>query len=629
MKKTVSFFFGILFFFFTALTTHAGENISCRLHDIPEGEFKQISALAFDPAGHFLAGMDGSGQILVWDTKVFGLPQFTHKVSRPKNGRLVFSSDGKIIYASDGKKVIAWPYLTQGAEKEYKQKEAVTCFNISADGRSLIAGGSKGGLTVWDVKTGKAIKTVQKAHKKNVKYVGFTGDTSFRSVGEDRKMHFWDLNRARPISTVMDDFRSEYKVVETDPEFSLWAIGTIVVQVQKMHAGIREFHNIYIKDGVTWADAGVLKGHNLRIKALGFSPDGSYLVSGGDGKVLNIWDLETGRVDVDMPFEAEISAVSFSPDGQWLAAAGEDGLLNVYAVKGVHGKKTVSPAFLTAEPDLSPGEKYAVVVGLSKFVDPGISPLTYTVADARSFADFLIKKEKFPAENVKLLLDEQATKVNIEDAFKSFLPKNAGREDMVIIFFAGHGVPDTDLSGRSDDGVEKYLVPYDADLNRTAATCFPMSEFTNIFSSIRSRKVVFFIDSCFSGGASGKGLSDALKRTFSNRPKGLRAISITPRFLNQLTEGPEGYGKVLITASQANEQALELPELGHGLFTYYLLEALSGKADNGDGYVTLKEVYDYLEDRVAMKSRKEGGKQTPMMAGSITGKIVLSNTNQE
>jgi len=220
--------------------------------------------------------------------------------------------------------------------------------------------------------------------------------------------------------------------------------------------------------------------------------------------------------------------------------------------------------------------------------------------------------------------------VNIEDALKNFLPKNTGKDDTVVMFFAGHGTPDTDLTGNSDDGVEKYIVPYDADLTKIAASCIPMSQFSDIFSSIRSKRVVVFLDTCFSGGSAGKSdTPDVLKRTFSSSERSSRGLTITSKFINKLTEGPSGYGKVLLTASQANEQALELPELKHGLFTYYLLDGLSGKADkDGDGYITLNEVYDFLEERVAMESRKAGGKQTPMMVGSITGKIVLSRIGQ-
>ncbi len=91
-----------------------------------------------------------------------------------------------------------------------------------------------------------------------------------------------------------------------------------------------------------------------------------------------------------------------------------------------------------------------------------------------------------------------------------------------------------------------------------------------------------------------------------------------------MTIGAESRGRVVITASGPNEVALELPALGHGTFTYYLLEGLSGKADrNGDGIVTVSELYEYVEDQVDRRARAAGGRQRPMMKGEIEGTLPL------
>jgi len=96
------------------------------------------------------------------------------------------------------------------------------------------------------------------------------------------------------------------------------------------------------------------------------------------------------------------------------------------------------------------------------------------------------------------------------------------------------------------------------------------------------------------------------------------------QFLERLTRSR---GRVVITASGPNEVALESPDLGHGIFTYYLLEGLAGKADrNGDGLVTVSELYEYVEDQVDRKAREAGGRQRPLMKGEIEGTLPLSRT---
>jgi uncharacterized caspase-like protein len=120
------------------------------------------------------------------------------------------------------------------------------------------------------------------------------------------------------------------------------------------------------------------------------------------------------------------------------------------------------------------------------------------------------------------------------------------------------------------------------------------------------------LDTCYSGTVGG--------RTFTRQQT--RSANLSDQFLERLTRSR---GRVVITASGPNEVALELPALGHGIFTYYLLEGLSGKADrNGDGIVTVSELYEYVEDQVDRRARAAGGRQRPMMKGEIEGTLPLA-----
>ena len=74
----------------------------------------------------------------------------------------------------------------------------------------------------------------------------------------------------------------------------------------------------------------------------------------------------------------------------------------------------------------------------------------------------------------------------------------------------------------------------------------------------------------------------------------------------------------------AGQGALEAPDLGHGIFTYYVLEGLKGAADlNRDGIVSLQELYEYVEREASHKARAIGGNQRPMMKGELGGALPL------
>ncbi len=116
------------------------------------------------------------------------------------------------------------------------------------------------------------------------------------------------------------------------------------------------------------------------------------------------------------------------------------------------------------------------------------------------------------------------------------------------------------------------------------------------------------MDSCYSGGVSERKARDV-------------KIADDP-----YTKLAEGEGRIVIAASQPNQFSFEDSNLKHGVFTYNLLEALSGKADwDNDGYVTILDTYKYLQDRVPRDAMKlAGGAQEPILRGDITKDFVIS-----
>ncbi len=78
---------------------------------------------------------------------------------------------------------------------------------------------------------------------------------------------------------------------------------------------------------------------------------------------------------------------------------------------------------------------------------------------------------------------------------------------------------------------------------------------------------------------------------------------------------------MVLTASRASEVSEEREDLGHGVFTYYLLEGLKGKADlDGDGVITVDEIYTYVSKKVPEVT---GQNQNPVKKGEVEGQLIL------
>jgi hypothetical protein len=270
-------------------------------------------------------------------------------------------------------------------------------------------------------------------------------------------------------------------------------------------------------------------------------------------------------------------------------------------VDGVASEKTLVVKHIEVRKNI-----WAVVVGINDY--PNIRRLKWAVNDARAFYRHLVEVIQIPDENVTLLLNQDAGLSRLRSALGTHLKKMAGKEDMVIIYFAGHGATEKDVLSPDGDGLEKYLLPYDVDPQDLYASALPMREISHIFYRIQSERIIFIADSCYSGATGGRTISLS----------GIRA-NISDAFLDRITTGK---GTVIMTASGASEVSAEDEKLQHGVFTFYLLEGLTGAADaDKDGLVTVDEAYRYVSTHVP---RATGQEQHPVKKGTVEGRLVLS-----
>jgi hypothetical protein len=283
--------------------------------------------------------------------------------------------------------------------------------------------------------------------------------------------------------------------------------------------------------------------------------------------------------------------------------------------------KPAAPAAIAAPapPPPPPSTQWAVIIGVGGYESSSVPKLRYPVADADAIYQTLIASGGFKKENILLLTDKTERKPtlrNIKWALGTFLARSAHKDDLVVIYFAGHGASEVDQRGIERDGLSKYLVPIDADPDDLYSTAMPMDEMQNVLARIEAERVTVFLDACYSGAAGG--------RTFASTKT--RAVNVDDLFLERLTRSK---GRAIVTASRPSELSIELADLGHGVFTYYLVRGLQGSADlNRDGIVSLQELYEYLAQEVSRKSRSVGGNQHPMMKGELEGILPLTKAGK-
>lgn len=239
-------------------------------------------------------------------------------------------------------------------------------------------------------------------------------------------------------------------------------------------------------------------------------------------------------------------------------------------------------------------------VGINRYQSNHVRNLASAVRDAQALHALFTDNLK---GDTILVTEAEATSDRLRDELRR-LARESSADDVVVITFSGHGSDSQDL------------VTYEADPYDLTATTLPLDEFTDLISAIPARHLLVVLDCCFSGGAGAKVLNSVA------RPRGSSGglpLS-TEAFLAQMV----GTGRVLLTASTAEQEAYEDLRLGHGYLTYYLLRALMGQgAETSDSSVHLLEVLRYVTREVkAGVSGTFAARQEPTVRGQWDGEVV-------
>jgi len=244
-------------------------------------------------------------------------------------------------------------------------------------------------------------------------------------------------------------------------------------------------------------------------------------------------------------------------------------------------------------------ESWALIIGINDYQN--VDPLNYAVNDAVAVREMLIEKYGFKDSNIRLIIDEEATKNNILAGFSDILT-NAKEKDRVVVFYAGHGETYKLPSG----GDMGYLIPVDGNLDNLYLSSIPMKSIYDIADMSYAKHIMYLVDACYGG--------------LTLNTRGLKK-DITPEYLKQMTRER---GRQVITAGGKDEQVIEKPEWGHSAFTRNLLKGLGdGFADeNNDGIITGDELGGFIKNRVVVDV---DGAHTPQKGriGSEMGEFVF------
>ncbi len=220
---------------------------------------------------------------------------------------------------------------------------------------------------------------------------------------------------------------------------------------------------------------------------------------------------------------------------------------------------------------------WLLLVGVNQYQDEALPSLRYSAVDCQGLAEALADPALGKFQEVKIHHDfaPQLPLLTTVRASLKQITTVAKSIDTVIFYFSGHGIlqPNTQ---------QAFLCLADTQKSHLETTGLALQELLQALSNCAAHQQLVWLDACHSGGMTLRGTGESLPNP-------------TPQLVQVLQQrAATAKGFYALLSCDTNQQSWEFPELGHGVFTYYLMRGLRGDAADGNSIISADSLYRYV-----------------------------------
>jgi uncharacterized caspase-like protein len=276
---------------------------------------------------------------------------------------------------------------------------------------------------------------------------------------------------------------------------------------------------------------------------------------------------------------------------------------------------------------------WVLLIGVNQYQDSTFPALKYAAIDCQGISKALAAAtDPFPHKEFLIhndLVEQTPSLARVEFSLQR-LVSEAQVQDTILIYFSGHGVVEPIEQ-------QTVLCLYDTDREHLLKTGLPIQMVLGMLSHCAAHSQLLWLDACHSGNM----------RSLEQSPKLQTGTQLNPstQLLASLRQAVSNRGFYALLSCDEGQQSWEFPDLGHGVFSYYLMQGLNGAAADAQGMIDADSLYRYVyrqtmqyidrtnqQVRLANQVKRERGEmsyapeyshQTPKRIVSGVGEIIL------
>jgi hypothetical protein len=570
---------------------------------------KSILTIATSADGKTLVAATPSGEILKLKPNGSVISSFSWRISGEFLAELSISAEGNLLVVARSGRTFQ---IDGGAPKELAAAVPGRKTHILQQGQgSLIL--ENGTLTLQrgteSFKIDQEVRYVSALSAKRYLYIKSNGQAFLRSIDSE---HYLLTLVSTPLGWVVVDQEGRYDGTVSGIKDVYWKAGDEQMSLD-------QFFNHYYKTGLL-ADyisdrestlnklpAKAHEGIYLPPKVDIDFPDGK-LKPGLENKIIVVADSRGGDLSDEIRVfyngkrlapKTRIGSQKAQREDQILLAevfafTPESGPNEIFAeasnTHGIVGRSPVKKE--VSEGHSSLGRLQMIAVGVDQYKQRELD-LDFSKADAITLSKAIGQGASpiYSSVSLQTLVDKQASRAGIMQALSAL--DTASPQDSVVIILAGHGVL---------EGDEWYFLPHDANTKQISQTAISAKILQEALVNSPAKRIFLMVDACYSGG----GID-----TFN------RYRDFQRHFAQQLGRST---GITVLTAARRDQFAAEATQLGHGLFSYVVLEGLKGAADTSpkDGTITAHELAAYVGEQMPRQLEQMSDVRGPGAVGRET-----------